>query len=98
MDFIVFHDIADIAGTDSQALGCGYGILGCYGGIFHRKEEVSGAGFSGITAGNGKGLIPLLKICTEDQDHFSFCNKRLVIAGNGKTLFQFLTGDIQNGI
>ena len=98
MDFIVFHDIADIAGADPKALGSGYGVLGSDGSVFYRKKKISGTGFSGIAAGNLKGLIPFLKICAEDKDHLSLCDKGLIVAGNGKPFFQILAGNIQNSI
>ena len=81
VDFIMLHNISDIAGTDPQALRGGHRVLGGDGRILHRQEEISRPRFSRAAASQREGLIPFLKVRAEHQHHLSPGNKWLMVAG-----------------
>lgn len=81
--FTVFHDISDITGTDPHAPGSGDSILGGDIGIRYGKHQLPHARFAGLAAAFFEGIIPLPKICTENQNHSGFGDEWLMVATYG---------------
>ena len=78
---IIFHNITNVAGTDTKALRCHNCILCGNCRVCHRKHKVSYTWFSWLTASFQICIIPLLAVSTEYQYHRCFRNKWLVVAG-----------------
>lgn len=96
--FVVFHDVADIAGADAQAFRGNHGVLGGNGGIGNCQQQVAYTGIPGLAAGGPKGIIPLFAVSTEYKNHFSGSNERLIVAGLYQLILDGLVGYVQNGV
>ncbi len=107
MDFPVFNDIADVAGTNPKRLGSDNRGLGGDQSIHQRQHEIP---FSRLAAGDiqlcgallrASRLIevhPALVVGEEEQKIGSSGDKRLVVAGLGKPGFLFLVIHFNDGI
>ena len=96
--FAIFQNVPDIARTDAQALRRRYGILRRNAGVRRGKQKVSGAGPARRTAACGKGIQPLLAICTENEHHGGLGNEGLVVARFAQGLFQVAVCNVQNRV
>jgi len=77
----VFHNITYIAGTNTKAFRRHNCILRCNRRICYCQHKIPGSRFSGCTPGFQICVIPFFTVRTKYQNHWRFCNKRLIITG-----------------
>ena len=88
VEFTVFHDISDIAGTDAEAPGGSDGVLGGKGTVLDSKHQIACGGMSGGAAGITVSVIPFLAVGAEQKHQRRIGYEGLIITGNGQPLFQ----------
>jgi len=96
--FPLFHDVADVAGGQAQAVGGGDGVLGGDVGVAHRQEEVPHAGLAGGAVGLQKAVVPLFAVGAENQYQRGGGDEGLVVAGVGQLGLESRVGDVQDGV